>query len=241
MIPLVVGMPVYKRAWIMDAWFDSLEAQNPPSNTRLIFGMSYDENGRDPDGTTQIIERRWPTAEIIDMPGYGYTDAERDNDSRYTYLANIRNRLLRIMGSLDPLHYLSWDSDIILRPGALQALREPAQDAVGALVDMGGTQRPGNWSWMVLRGDDAYRPGGISRSRGTPVYATTSPSHGTELDPFQVGVIMGCKLMSPAAYKNTRYADHILGEDVGWAIQCEHMGIERWIAPQARGEHRWRI
>jgi hypothetical protein len=218
---------VYRRAWILEEWFDSLEAQNVPDGTRLIFGVNYNQDGQD-DGTVSIIQRRWPSAEIIDLPGYGYEDDERDAGGRFGDLALHRNRLLRIVASLGPKHYLSWDSDIILEPGAVAALHAANKDAVGALVDMGGVQRPGNWSWMMLEGNDAERHmnPGIHVKIGRP---------------WQVGVIMGCKLMSPHAYKNARYADHILGEDVGWAIQCEAMGVERWVAPAARGEHRWRL
>lgn len=235
MIPLVIGCPVYRRAWILDEYFDSLEAQEPPDGTRLIFALSTDEDGRDPDGTAKVIERRWPTAEIIEVPGIGFEDEHREHPDRFAYLANVRNRLLRVVALVSPEHYLSLDSDIILEPGALDALRAASRDqrvgdAVGALVDMGGAQRPGHWSWMMLSGHNAWRPPNQAEHPQFP--------HGL---PFQAGVIMGCKLMSPVAYRNARYADHIDGEDVGWAIQCEAMGIQRWVAPAARGEHRWRV
>lgn len=242
MIPLVVGMPVYKRAWILDEWFDSLEAQDPPDGTRLIFAASPSD-----DGTEQTILRRWPSAEILPIDYFDpFEDSERDACGRYAMLATVRNRLLRAVAALGPMGYLSWDSDIILRPGALRELwnASDSKGAVGALVDMGGAQRPGHWSWMHLQGTEAFRPPDVFD--GIPDQGTTVciGENDTMPDPYRrrrVGVIMGCKLLSPNAYRNARYADHIDGEDVGWAIQCEAMGIERWLVPRARGEHRWRL
>jgi hypothetical protein len=205
-----------------------------------VFALSYDEDGRDPDGTAAVIQQRCPAAEILDVPGIGFEDSERDSEHRYAYLADIRNRLLRIVAAIGPAYYLSLDSDILMRPDALSALLRAAdgRGAVGGLIDMGGAQMPGHWSWMHLDGDDAYRsnqrvplatdwPGPIGENEAMPQL----PSR------LRVGVIMGCKLMSPNAYRNARYADHVDGEDVGWAIQARAMNVPLWLVPAARGEH----
>jgi hypothetical protein len=232
--PLVVGLPCHRRQWCLDRWFDSVEAQDLPEGTRFLFILS--EQG---DPSERIILRRRPDAEILyaeGLPSFG--EDEKDDPSRYVVLAHLRNQLLRRVCSIEPDYYLSWDSDIILEPNAYWALRgvvDQGDGAVGALVDMGGEVYPGNWSWMRLEGTDAIRPLGLGAD-GLPLLR--SPGG---VFPFPVGVIMGVKLMTPRAYRDVRYADHVLGEDVGWAIQAEAMGVERWVCPAARGEHLYRI
>jgi hypothetical protein len=220
--PLVVGCPVHRRAWIMDRWFDSVEAQELPDGTRFVFALS--EQG---DPTERVIARRCPQAEVAHVPGPAFSDAERDHPARYGRLAEIRNRLLKLVASYEPHHFLSWDSDILLEPGAFWALAAVREPAVGALVDMGGDEHPGNWSWMLLDGRDAFRP----FSGHAPI---------VRMDLWRVGVIMGAKLLSLDVVRSVRYADHILGEDVGWAINAEALGIPRYVCGKARGVHVYR-
>lgn len=231
-IPLVVGMPVYRRAWVMNDWFDSFESQDPPDGTRLLFGLSSSE-----DGTEQIIHRRCEDGgypyEILDVDQFPkFEEYQKGHPARYGILAAIRNVLLRRVVSLSPGAYVSWDSDILLYPGSLRELLCTPEAAVGALLDMGGKVLPGYWSWMRLDGGDAYRP---------PTTALGFPADRPLSGPFPVGVIMGAKMLRPVAYRNGRYADHILGEDVGFSIALESLGIARWIAPRAKGEHLYRL
>lgn len=233
--PLLIGVPCHHRQWCLDEWFDSLEAQDVPERTQLVFMLS------DPsDPSLQVIFRRWEKwqarIELADgLPSF--EEHEKHAPGRYAVLAEIRNRLLRIAAAQSPAYYLSWDTDIILEPGSIRAMIEtsrsgpaPLISAVGALTDMGGEVYPGHPSMMALDGTDARRYDDLSVGQLV-----------LEQRPQQVGVVMGCVLMSPGAYRNARYADHILGEDVGWAIQCEAMGIERWICPKARGRHLYRL
>jgi hypothetical protein len=234
-VPLVIGLPCHRREWCLDRWFDSLAAQDVPEKTLLLFALS--EPG---DPSERIIIRRSKELGLDHWIFYAeglpcFGEDQKDDPRRYAVLAHIRNQLLRRLLTIQPHYYLSWDSDIILEPGAFAAMRHLVENrqlhrvAAGALVDMGGNVYPGNWSWMSLSGQDAFRH---------PNQAITAAE---QRYPFRADVIMGVKLMTPAAYSDVRYADHVLGEDVGWAIQAREMGIERWVCPAARGTHLYRI
>lgn len=231
MTDLIVGCPVYRRAWVLDQYFDALEAQDFPAKTRFVFALSYDKDGRDPDGTAAVIERRCPDATILEVPGAGYEDAERASDGRYAYLADVRNRLLRTVAHIDPRAFLSVDSDILLQYNAYGRLASTLSgwqtSAAGALVDMGTPESGPAPSWMMLDADWAERPAARAVDLSTYGY----------LEPFPVGVIMGAKLLTRHAFRNCRYTDHLLGEDIGFAIQMRAMQIQPYLVPAARGEH----
>jgi hypothetical protein len=227
-LTLVIGCPVFERAWVLEDWFDAVEALNPPDDTRFLFGLT-----RSRDATEEIIARRAPAAEVLDMGDLGFGEGDKADPDRYAYLAGIRNEMLKQVRRLNADAYLSLDSDILLRPDALSALLSQPEDryALGALVDMGGRELPGYWSWMTLFGGDAMRPR-EARQVETPLRG--EPAR-------KVGVIMGAKLLRREAYRQGVYADHVLGEDVAFALSLEAAEVDCWLVPGALGEHRYRL
>ena len=226
-VPLLIGAPIFQRAWILDRFFDAVEAQDVP--VRFLFGLTPGD-----DGTEEIIFRRAPDAEIMlidDLPSFGPGD--EDAPDRYATLAEIRNRLLDRVCEILPTFYLSLDSDILLRPLAVDELLRTALTKGAALVgwagDMGGSVFPGHWSWMDFDED------------GWPEREVLLGEPQLPAEPFRVGVIMGAKLMAPRAYLQVRYSDHLLGEDVAFSLAARRLGIDRWLCPTARGVHHYGI
>jgi hypothetical protein len=223
---LVIGGPISRREWILDRWYAHVEiaAHNAGIVPRFLHVGNPDN---DPE-TWAIISQRDPT-EIIAV----HTDEPRRDDirlwphARYQLMTELRNRGLAAVRAEQPDWFLSLDSDILLHPDAIVSLLDAVEgwDAVGGkcyMTDAG--RREPSWGTLKLRG-------GIYRQDAEP----------GALFPCQV--IMGIKLMSPAAY-NIDYHFDTHGEDVGWAKAAQAARLRiRWDGRVVskhvynRGEH----
>jgi hypothetical protein len=230
-VKLIVGCPVYERAWSLPRWFDSVESQNLRGiELEYLFAYSVSQ-----DDTLKIITQRAPEARFIDVDDL---DAfpDRKDSARLHVLAEIRNRMLERVRELDPDYYLSWDSDVLLAPDALDELFVAVDDfdaqCVSPLFGMlGGDPRypsfPSAMEWLKppMRSDQARH---------------MDPDALLALDqPVPVDINMGVVLMSRQCYQAGEYRWHAQGEDLGRAQSLEEHGIDRWLAPQARGRHLW--
>lgn len=223
---LVVGMPIFERAWITPVWFKSLEANllAPKENTTLCFAYS-----KGFDGTyEQLMYYGEQYKDLLiyefDLPTY----SNRENMARFHELAALRNGLLNMVREVGPDYFLSWDNDILFPKDRLQVMMETAAPdrAVGALMDMGG------------REDDMAHPSVMEfgQTPAEPAYrkAWTEYAHDR---PFKCDVIMAVKLMGKEVYENTSYRWDMVGEDIGWCHSCEENGYARYLEPRAHGYH----
>lgn len=220
---LAVGMPVFQREWCLPLWFDSLEAQNlaPKEDITLCFAYS-----KGTDRTHDILMERGNDYGNLMIYQYDVQSfPNREDMSRFTVLAQLRNALLGMVKETDADYFLSWDNDIIFEPDVLKSLfiGEPA---VGALVDMGGRDglmhHPSVMHFPQAVGEIAFR-------RPWNEYPHDKP--------FKADVIMAVKLMTKEVYSNTEYKWDVCGEDIGWSLNCAEKGYDRWLQPLARGIH----
>lgn len=217
-----MGCPVFERAWVLERWFDAVEAQEF-GDLRFAFVWTP---GRDETG--DIIARRAPDAEVIVADDHrGFGPEERMNQDRYGVLAEMRNRLLWLVRELRPEYFLSWDSDVLFRPGDVRGLWR-GHGAVGALFDMTGAD-------SLMRFPSAMRFEDFATGRGGRHY--TAEEALSWRVPRRVDVIMAVKLMSRRCYGAVDYAWHPQGEDLAWNLRCAELGIERWLHPGVRGRH----
>lgn len=223
---LAVGMPVFERAWCLPLWFESLEAQKlvPKEDITLCFAYS-----KGYDGTYDILRRRGE--EYGNLLLYEFdlkTYSDRMDMSRFHELAALRNALLDMAKETEADYFLSWDNDILFYPERLRELFAVCgrDRAVGALIDMGGQdeamQHPSVMQFPDVEGEIAYRN-----------HWNTYP----HTEAFKCDVIMAVKLMGRDVYENTRYKWDPVGEDIGWCLDCEEKGYERWLQPQSHGIH----
>lgn len=206
---IVVGCPVRDRAWCLPSWFTHIEAaceaadEKPhyvfvgdPKQDRSSFqaiedGCHYFGRNREILGLDEIYEpykRVW-------------------NLDRFSHMVRLRNALLSKVRELEPEHFWSVDSDILVARDTLASALEARSrfDAVGSRCYMtpNGTFCP---SYAMLNG------GGLIRKDNKGCH--------------QVDVIMAVKLMSEDAY-NVDYEVHRQGEDIGWsnAARRKHLKL----------------
>lgn len=206
---LFIGCPVRDRAWILPTWLDYARKACAEIGVDPFFIFIA---GGSTDSTLNLIRgigerhRIVPTNDHDDYLPHVWNDMER-----YERMAQLRNSLLFTVRAMEPDYFLSLDSDILIAPGVLLNLFETIEscDAVGGKLYM--TPRgPFNPSYGMLNEVN----GGLMRQDQEGV--------------FPVDVIMGMKLMSPAAF-DVDYVAHFQGEDVGWSLNCRYRGVKlKW-------------
>lgn len=202
---VLIGAPVFQRAWCLPAWFDHVEKACVEADVAPQFVFVGDAE-RDPDTWAVIAERADQLMRVY------VTEETRTADvrdwalaPRFHRMVELRNALLDEVRAIGPEWFLSLDSDILLHPQALVNLLESVErfDAVGGRAYMSpGTACPSYGSLVYA--------GGLHRPDFTGVAA--------------VDVIMAVKLMTPLAYA-VDYEWHHLGEDIGWSVACRRVGL----------------
>jgi hypothetical protein len=203
-VPLVVGCPVAHRSWILDAWFDAIEDSCEIAGLSPMYAFVVDRD----DPCIEIIERRarFRAYEVVD-PSKG-TDARRWDPQRFSYMVDVRNRLLRLVRAFEPERFLSVDSDILVHRHLVQALV--------ADLDNDDYDAIGGKCYMTATGVKFPSWGRISRQGSLQRYDAASY--------FPVDVIMAIKLMGPRAYQ-VDYEFDLQGEDIGWCKACARTGL----------------
>lgn len=207
---ILVGCPVLHREWVLDAWFDHVEASASVAGLSPSFIFVGDPE-RDPK-TFAIINRRAPAAEIVAVDDVRPVDRREWHDRRYRRMVELRNHLLDGVRRLAPPMFLSLDSDILLHPSALD-------DIVPLLKPTGEFDAVGGFCHLAEYGTKAPSYGFISR-QGRLQRRTATEFVG----PARVDVLLAIKLMSPAAYA-VDYVRDLRGEDTGWAKNCKQAGL----------------
>lgn len=199
---LVIGCPVAHREWILDRWFDHVEAACDVAGVkpRYVFAVDLD------DASWPIIAERAGNVTVLPVPNAKGDDTRVWHERRYRYMVDLRNLILRAVRELEPDAFLSLDSDILIHPQHIESMIEGLSrfTAVGGKCYMtpGGTKSP---SWGRIG-----RDGGLQRIEAQGLFA--------------VDVIMAIKLMSPAAYA-IDYAIDLQGEDLGWSRHARRSGV----------------
>jgi hypothetical protein len=205
-IPLVVGCPVAHRAWVLDAWFDHVEDACEVVGIEPTYAFVVDQG----DICTEIIERRAQKHLAIEFVARSKgTDARRWDPKRFTYMVEIRNRLLALVRDIGPARFLSVDSDILVHRHLLQSL-------MADLDDDGDYAAVGGKCYMTATGVKFPSWGRISRQGSLQRYDAHSY--------FPCDVIMAIKLMGPSAY-HVDYEFDLQGEDIGWCKACTRNGL----------------
>ncbi len=214
---ILIGSPVYQRAWILGDWFKCIENQTIPlSEIGFIF-----ELGPNDEETHQVIWE-WhlshPQVAFFDaivrddIKHYTHPDGQRTwSKTAYYKMVDLRNSLLERANCIRPEKYFSLDSDLLLEdPQTLEKLyhmlNRDGVDAVSPLSYMypKGINFPSVMTWIDGVGKRA------SRSLGDYKIGET----------FKSDVIMAAVMMNPDVCRDIRYVWHPQGEDLGWSGEC---------------------
>lgn len=229
---ILIGLPVFKREWILPEWFACIERQTVPlSDLGFLF-----ELGPNDDATHNMLwewHSRHPEVAVFDGTiRYDEKHATHAENTRlwrkdeYTRMVNFRNNLLEQVKNYQPERYMSLDSDILLQdPKSLEVLFDVTKDG-GAAAPLSYMKPqtiafPNVMTWR----DQPGRIGDRQLER-YPIGET-----------FEVDVIMGAVMMHPDVYNNIRYRWHRQGEDVGWAAEMQRAGKKMYSASGIYAPH----
>lgn len=224
---IIIGGPIYKRAWILDKWFECIEKQDwGLDKVGFVFEAVH--------GDTETLDKlfdwhsRHPEVSVFDVNldrdkghvDHGEGGRRRWGMERYQTMVRLRNNLLQKVRVHAPDRFFSLDSDILLEnPKTLSELYEITEldsvDAVSPLMYMTpeGTRFPSTMTWHT-------KPGGFAvRKNDYPIGSL-----------FKTDVIMAAKMMTPDVYNNTRYVLHKQGEDLGWSTSAAMKGFDLYCA-----------
>lgn len=235
MLKVLIGLPVYKRAWILPTWFQFIENQTfPLSDIGFIFELGPE------DEDTHNVLWEWQTRhpEVTVFDGLVRDDSVHHehpengrhwNGEKYWKMCDFRNSLLERVNVLKPERYFSLDSDILLEnPNTIQELYDLTArediDAVNPLMYMkpNTTQHPSvmHWADGVVGG----------RAQRDLAYYNIGSL-------FKADIIMAAVMMKPKVYENTKYLWHKQGEDLGWSTCATHNGHQLWCASHIYAAH----
>jgi hypothetical protein len=221
---LVVGCPVYERAWVLDTWFEallkSIDGLGEPVETALLMNYADSE-----DGTREIIGRwavHFDSLHLIYDHGNDHEKQRAWRFDRYVTMSRLRNKLLESVREIEPDYYLSLDTDMILQPDTLKKLFE-ALDAqpFDGIAPM---------AYMTPRG--TTYPNAINSDLQT---RPPLPEGHPEVVP--VSVCFGTVLMRPSLYNGVDYSAHNMGEDIGWGKSALEAGLSMALHTGAKIKH----
>lgn len=229
MIPLIIGMPVFDRAWCLPSYFAAIEAQDYPLED---IGFIFVVSPLDPETVQCLVDFHSAHPEVrcfdivTDHQGThtshpeGYRMWTRD---KYHLMVKMRNNILDRVVCYDPERFFSLDSDILLGdPTSISQLvaLTANHDAVSPLLFMtpDSLEYPSVMTWNVQ-----------GRGFRDPNYPL-----GTL---FQADIIMAAVMMSKPVYQRARYHWHAQGEDLGWSLGCKTLGFQLWSASYLYVDH----
>lgn len=241
MSKVLIGLPIYKRAWIAPYWLQAIEKQSIGTEN-LGFIFEFGQN----DKETQDILWAWHSEhpEISVFDGNitkGVTHKEHRegtrmwNPMRYYHMVYMRNSLLdRATAMSDQFdYYFSLDSDIILSDTeTIDKLISKSEDNPGKVIspltqmmpksekNPNGTAYPSIMSWK-------YDPGGIAYRRDDYPIGTS----------FDADIVMAAVFMPKEIFTQVRYIQHKQGEDLGFAAMLSKYNFGSIAASDINADH----
>lgn len=216
---IIIGCPVYERAWSLPRWFKSIFDQKINlKQAGLVFAYTPGQ-----DETLEIIEKygqKFDSLDVIpceDVKAFGGRDSER-----YYSLVILRNRIFEVLRDLQPDYYFSYDSDILLPEGTLKGLIKDKKDIVGPWVDLVPPNGIPNCVSVVGNGFRRRKP-----------YAQFYPQTGL----YEVDTVFAVSLMSNPVFNTCTYKWHTGGEDYGFAQEVINAGFKSWMDATYIGTH----
>lgn len=230
---VLIGLPVYGRAWILPYWFQCIENQTIPlSEMGFIF-----ELGPNDDATHEVLwdwQSRHPEVTVFDgvirkeeVHKTHFQDKRQWAAHDFSRMAQFRNNLLARARNYTPERYFSLDSDILLvNPRTIEALYEVTSEpgtTAAPLCYMTPTNAdaPNIMSWIK-------EPGGR---------ATRKPDHYPLGATFEVQISMAAVMMSKEVYENVNYRRHPQGEDLGWSAEVTRQGYKMYSVSNVYAWH----
>lgn len=212
---VLVGCPVYERAWILPRWFDHIEDALWGYDVEFVFALTPSR-----DGTDDLIRERGaaigPTRIFSFLDGTHSTERRWSDKGRIETMVAMRNKLLRDVRYREPDYYFSLDSDILIPRDVTKLFEQTDYDAVSPLAYLG--------SGSITNAFTNHRNGVRHRVKVYDALQTAD-------------VLCAAKVMSPLVYEQVNYSHHRMGEDIGWSDAAKAAGFKLGIDTSVRCKH----
>jgi hypothetical protein len=222
---VLIACPLKDRAWAIPYWYAGIDQNSDAANISLLALVTPSE-----DGTEQVL--RDHNVEVILDSEEGRPVHEIDSHvwgiiPKFEYMARLRNQLVEIALEREVDYFFSLDSDIVLPQFGLSKLLHYSQTHPG-VVSPSVNMVMGGVAWNVMNWSNPHYP--MAANRDKP-YA-----HITAMQPGRADVIMAAMLLDRSAME-CRWAAHMAGEDIGFCLDAESRGVNRWWYPEVRCQH----
>lgn len=226
---ILVGCPVYERAWILPKWFESVQVLRAYGDLSFVFAYTPSE-----DNTLELLTNAPGPVSILYHTD-GVHSIERNwGTPRIRTMADMRNRLLDFAAETQPDIYFSLDSDVLLPQslslrGIFGKLHKVGEG--GDVPFMGGV-------WDAFAPLVYLGPGDVTNAftgiPGRPLHRVRDTSLVR-----QVTVICAAKLMRPAIFSDprVRYDLDGRGEDFAWSLAAIKSGYKLGWMPEVKCKH----
>jgi hypothetical protein len=218
---ILIGCPIKDRGWCLPSWYEGIEDQGLEVEVITILSPSA-------DNTELLLKER--NIEILYDDDPGRPPQEIDGHVwhavQYAYMARLRNQLLDWATAAEADYFLSLDSDIVLSANALSALIAFNQSHPGVVAPAVNMSSGNSVAWNTMNWTNPNAP--RLATRGSP------PTSG------KVDVIMAAMLFDRRSIAQCRWQDNNQGEDVGFCLDAEARGINRYWLSEIRCAHRVR-
>ena len=211
---LIVGAPVKDRAWVLPEWHE------PLSGYPIVCLLSRSE-----DDSRSILEDLG--VEVIDDLEEGRPVPEIDGHiwnrgtPVFEYMARLRNRLLDVMIEREAEYFLSLDCDIVLPPNAITDLLLIMERTGADVISPAVALCFDPVEWNTMNWDRTY----------------TAWRHHIPMCTAPVDVVMAAMLLNRRAIESCRWMPNVQGEDIGFCLLAEQLGISRWWVPEIACTH----
>jgi len=231
MSKILIGAPIYDRAWIIPHWFKAIEEQSGFNLSDIGFVFEAAPNDEETHELLFDWHSKHPEVACFDVEiNTTQKHTKHQNDKRgwtkdrYYHMVAFRNNLLDKAIGYDFDRYFSLDTDVLLEDkSTLEKLYSFTSDPVAAsplmFMSQATRQHPSTMSW-------AHRPGAVARRTDYPLGTT-----------FKTDVIMAAKMMSKPVFQNVRYEWHRQGEDLGWSANCAKAGYDLYCLSDIYAPH----
>ena len=222
---VLVGCPIFERAWILPKWLDALAAETANVDLHVFFCMTQ---GKDKTGEIILQETtrgRFPVSTIPFEGGIEDHSRNWTDEERVKTIAAKRNKLLEAVASVPHDYFLMLDSDVIVSPGGVASLIDTIKfDGFDAVC-------PRVWVWNAFYVAGRYEKGRVAllprRERGV---------HAVDVVTSSACMMVSRLSQDPAV----RYGAAVRGRDFGWAPGHEVNGWNVseciWWSKQAKAK-----
>ncbi len=228
---IFIGAPISNRSWIAPYYLRNLYAQTYPKHLCEILWIVNNSN----DKTMQLLtdfkqkhEHEYKRIRIQIYNASGVPEDKRTADLRekftYSWLAELRNRLLDEFLKTDCDYYLNCDSDILMRKDCLERLVSHDKDFVAGLIYNGYLFADGTpYKYPnILR---EYEP---RQYKHVVNYRVKNPETNYENPLMEVDFTGAINIVSRDVAKKARYAWHKQGEDEPFSYSARKAGFSIW-------------